>query len=828
MKTLSLRPTTLYLLREAALVLGFSYFVLAGGTLNGVMRFQLRLVSHSALAILFLVWLVARLRQGERLARSPLDGAALAFLGVQLLAAVLSTDPRRSLAFCGQWIAYALWFYLLCDLLRHGWPAELVVKSLLIVSGILVGLGLVGLAAQWSQWSSVGGDALPLPLLQQRFYSLLGDPNMTAGLLNLLLPLALARLATARGRGAKALPGLWIAAVLLTQLLTRSQGGMAGLVVAVTSTSFLLLLAARPARLVERWRWARAQKWPLWLLGLLVAVLAAGLMGGLIVAGDLLGARGPLWRAAWQTFLRSPLWGSGPFTFGSQLMLYESTPPYPAYPHAHNYLLNTAAETGLLGLGAATWAAMALGVALWRAWQATGRAHRSLMAGAVGSLLGFAAHSLADNHVILPGIGSLVIVALALALAGDDAPISRPPHTYRLSVAWLGLPALILAAGSLWSDGAYWHFNRGYQLAQAGEWAEAAPPIERAAQLDPAFAFYHLQSGYVHSVLAAENPTGDHLAQAIAAYERGIALEPNFSLNHANLASLYWAAGRRDEAISEMARAAQLAPAGPLYHLNLGYYYETAGREAEAAAEYERFLALQPHLIPAGYWRQTPFRQQFAEAWLAAHPPPRPPEAPHTAADYLARGWHEYRVGQYRAALDAFRQAYALGATGAETAHGLGVAYMALGDYERADSAFIQANLFLVRSNRPEPLLDWGRLAYRQGDVERAIARYESALKLVEEYSIYGPGTLGWSPYGNFLFQRESIARELAPQLVRIDVTDDLAQRYLELGSWYEELGDVENAVAVYRRVLSHVPDLAAAGERLRALEKGKDDHASG
>jgi tetratricopeptide (TPR) repeat protein len=144
---------------------------------------------------------------------------------------------------------------------------------------------------------------------------------------------------------------------------------------------------------------------------------------------------------------------------------------------------------------------------------------------------------------------------------------------------------------------------------------------------------------------------------------------------------------------------------------------------------------------------------------------------------------------------------------------------MALGNYEQADFFFTIANFFLVRSNRPEPLLDWGQLAYRQGEIKLAIARYESALKLVEEYSVYGPGTLGWSPYGNFLFQRESIVRELAPQLIRIDVTDDLAQRYLELGDWYEALGDTESAAGVYRRLLMCVPDLAVAEERLRELE---------
>jgi len=526
-KSLALRPTTIYLGRETALILGFSYFILAGGTLNGVMRFRLRSISQGLLALVFFAWLIARLRRGERVTRSSLDGAVLVFLAFQLFAALLSTDPRRSLAFCGQWMAYALCFYLLRDLLRHGWPGELIVKSLLIVSGILLGLGLTGIGAQWLKWASTGNYALPLPLLQQRFYSMLGDPNMTAGLLNLLLPLALVRLTTTRGWGSRILLGLWIAAALLTQALARSQGGVAGLSAAVLSTSLLLVLIARPRWLIKRWVWAREKKWPLWLLGLLAGVLVVGLLAGLAAAGNLSRARGPLWSAAWQTFLRSPLWGSGPFTFGTQLMLHESIPPHPIYPHAHNYLFNTLAETGLLGLLASIWMAGALGLALLRAWQRAAERQRRLIAGAVGSLLGFAAHSLADNHIILPSFGAIVIALLALALNGD-VEASQPGRVYRFSIGWLGLPALIMLGGSLWSGRAYWHFEQGRQLAQAGMWSEAAPKIERAAQIDPAFAFYHLQSGYVRSVLAAENPNEDHLERAIEAYERGVALEPNF------------------------------------------------------------------------------------------------------------------------------------------------------------------------------------------------------------------------------------------------------------------------------------------------------------
>ncbi|MFZ5915502.1 MAG: tetratricopeptide repeat protein [Chloroflexota bacterium] len=819
MRPRTLPPSIRYLLREAALVLGFSYFVLAGGTLNGVMRFHLRLISQALLVILFAVWWLDRLRQRERLARSSLDGPVLAFLIVQLFSALLSTDPRRSLAFCGQWVVYALWFYLLRDLLRHGWPAELVIKSLLIVGGILVGLGLAGLGAQWLTWQEMGGHALPLTLFRQRFYSLLGDPNMTAGLLNLLWPLALARLVSTRGRGARALLSLWLMATLFVQLLTQSLGGLAGWMVSGLATLWLLLLIARPSWLVRRWAWVRDHKLARRLLALFVVGLAGGSTAALVVGGHLAASRGALWAAAWQTFVRSPLWGSGPFTFGTQLLCFASTPPYPVYPHAHNYWLNTAAETGLLGLLASIWVAAALAAAVLRRWRGATSDHRRLMAGAVGSLLGFATHSLADNHIILPGIGLLLVAVLALALHGDEAAPSETLRTPRHSVAWLALPALILIAGSLWSGGAYWRFELGRRLAADERWADAALWMQQATEVDPRLAFYWFQRGFVHSLLAAESQSPAHLEAAITSYQRGLALEPNWALNHASLAALYWTAGRQAEAISEMEQAIQLAPDASLFHLNLGRFYEAMSRYDDATVEYERFLALSPHLDAAYFWRQTPFRQQLAAAWAAAHALPVAQPDAQTPVEFLALGWQEYRAGRYATALAAFERASDLQPTSAEAAHGLALTHLALGDEQQADFFFALANLFLVRSNRPEPLLDWGQLAYRQGKLDRAITRYQAALSLVEEYSVYGPGTLGWSPYGNFLFQRESITRELAPQLVRIDVTDDLALRYLELAEWYQEAGDVTAAMDVYRRVLAHVPDLTEAEIGRQRLE---------
>lgn len=832
--------TTLYLLQEAALILLFSYFILAGGTINGLLRFRLRLISHLLLLTVFALWLGYRLRRRQRLTRSALDLPIVIFLLAQLGTTILSTDPRRSLSYLGLMGIYALSFYLLSDLLVNGWPAELLVKCLLIVGAIVIGFGLADIIGWYASWWTLGGAAHSLPPTQLRIYSILGDANMTASFLNLLIPLALVRIGDTKAWSSRLLLALWLLGALIVQFFTSSRGGWLG-TATVVAASFGLLVIASGGRdkMAAWWRILRTRPWLLILTGLGITVLAAGgtwlglkqlqhpSHGGILIA------RRDFWLSAWYTFLSSPLWGTGPFTYGTQFMKYTPIPPWRPYPHAHSYLMTTAAETGIIGLVASGWMALAIVVAFKRTWQLAGREHRLLMAGCGASLLGFSVHSLVDNHVSVPAIALALIVALALALNDqlDQGPRTRDqgPRTRDQGpgtkdqrpgtrVRTLLVPGLLLTAGLFRSDLAYWPFIQGVQLANQGQWAQAAPLIDKAASLDPYLAFYQLQSGYVHGRLAAENTT--HLEQAIERYEQGIALEPDYSLNHANLASLYWQAEREEEALQQMKAAINLAPGESLYHLNLGYYYEQLGFNEDATHEYQLFLTKKPSLAEGSYWRQTPLRRQTVEQWKETNPTPII-SSPRSYGDYTQLGWQEFDQKQPEKALAAFQMALSLNGAQIEAYYSLGATYMALGEHEQA-KYYLQAALNIPTSHMDEkmgPLLTLGRLAYLQGKLDEAITSYELALGIVEEYTIYGWGTLGWSPYGNFLFHRESIAPDLLPQLIRADITDSLAERYLELGGWYEEVGDQDKAIETYRQVLAAVPDFTAAAQRLEELQ---------
>lgn len=820
------RSTSLYLLQETILIIFLGYFLLIGGTLNGLVQYQLNVISVALIAIIIAAWLGYRLYRRDHLPHTGLGLPLTAFLGAQLIATALSTDPRRSLG--NTWLIafYALAFYLLVDLLRHGWPAELLVKSLLVVSSIVIALGLIEMGQWYADWFALGGWAHPFPPVTLRVRAFLGHGNFAAGFLNLLVPLALVRFIWTRDRIPRLLLILWLVAALVIVFFSSSRGGWLGTATTLVTTFSLLTLFSPKASLNRLRRWIGSRWWLVVPLGCGLVLMVAGMtwLGFRQLQhpthGPILTARRDFWLTAWRAFQGSPLWGTGPFTYGTHYMKYNSVPPGEPFAHAHNYLFNLAAETGLIGLASLGWLIIAALRALGQSWQRAGREHRLLMAGCAGSLAGCAVHNLADTILTMPTIVLTLVAVLAVALVDQPSPSSGKPYL-RLSMAWLLLPGLLLIGAVFRSNLAYQPFHQGVGAANTDDWASAAPLLDQAAQSDPRLAFYHLQSGYVHGMLAAELSGRVDLEQAIAQYEIGIALEPSYSLNHANLASLYWQAERHTEAVQQMETAIALAPRVSLYHLNLGFYYEELGQGEQATAEYQRALTLQSNLAQASWWRQSPLREQALLEWQKENPTPPPPISPQGYDDYVRLGWHQLEQGHFEAAIRAFNQAQKKDANRVEAYQGLGNAYLEEGDFEEADY-YLRTGLFFAQGGdawtRLRTWFDWGELAHRQGQLDEAIARYEQALDMVRGTTAYGPGTLGISEYGWYIFHRESIMPDLLPQLVRIHVTDDLAQKYFELGQWYEQKGDTEKALDTYCELLAAVPDFTPALERKEIL----------
>jgi hypothetical protein len=157
-----------------------------------------------------------------------------------------------------------------------------------------------------------------------------------------------------------------------------------------------------------------------------------------------------VWRDAAGMALASPILGHGLGAFAAAFPRYKTSNGELRVEHAENDYLETLAEGGLLGLGAAL-AAVALG---WRAAVAgLGRQHDRLRRGiGVGSLAGLAAllvHSAFDFNLRIPSNATLFALLAALALGSASGP--RPLG--RSAALLFGALLLLGGAAVLWPPG---------------------------------------------------------------------------------------------------------------------------------------------------------------------------------------------------------------------------------------------------------------------------------------------------------------------------------------------------------------------------------------
>src|SRR3990172_9141245 len=359
----------LYLLREAALLLAFAYVVLLGGGFPALIDIRLQTFSMVLGAAVFGGWLLQRVISKARLPSSGLELALLLFIGSQFIAVIFSEDIRGSIPYSITWLVSGLALYLVLDLLRAGWPAELFEKCLLIAGSISMGFALFQWAGLYFSWRETVAGLEFAPSFQQRISGILGDPNLLAAFTNLLVPLAAAR-ALVSGMASRIFLFALALVGLIVVLLTDSRGGLLGLGMGmvILGALWVSIVSENARRQALRvWGFLLARKTLLLLLS--VAALAAlavvawrqlGFQGDATHAPALT-ARNIYWQAAVNAVVTDPLTGVGPGFYPVELMQIWSSPPARPYLHAHSVPFQVAAESGLLGLAAFVFLAAAIG-----------------------------------------------------------------------------------------------------------------------------------------------------------------------------------------------------------------------------------------------------------------------------------------------------------------------------------------------------------------------------------------------------------------------------------------------------------------------------------
>lgn len=789
------QPTSIvYLLRETTLFLFFTFLFLFANTWRAYADYNLIRIGVSLLTLTTLAWLGLCLTKRWPAAPAPLTVPLILFIAIYTLTAVTSLQPRRSFDEVWVFAMYAWAFALVAQLVANGWPRELFVKTLLLGGLILSGISLYLALSWYKSWLIVAPDQW-LPAIAYR----LPLANGQATYLYLLIFGVITRLSVTRARLPRLLLSLWLLPAAFLLFLTASRGGWLATAVGLMTIGLFVVHDQGGftfLRNLSRTLWAHKKfSIPLLLL-ILFCLVALAILAAYQIQNPQKGpaalARVEYWVPAWESFLQRPLFGWGPLTFGSAYLRYNSVPPYGFFAHAHSIFFNLLSETGLVGVAAFGFLALATFRALWRQTQILTGEDRAVALAAFAGAVAWAAHSLVDTVQVEPMNAVLITVLLGAALGHRDTSTQASdqfrgqPTLITLRTWWPVALGLVLAATGLFNVWRLTPYRAGLELGTQGHWPAAATQLEAATQRDPDSVIAHQQAGLVYSI------TGD-TQKAITEFKTVVQRDPDWWLNHANLAALYLKQNDLDSALRESRLAVQLGSGSPLTQLNYGVVAERAASLDEARTAYQQTLDLRPDWADAYFWRANEFRLSVLYQWRLTT----------TSTPILT-------VLQ----MEALAQS---GDTASDYAP-LAAEYIRLGRFAEAEALFQKAKLAYFRTSEDRLEILW-----LQAELAAARSGYVTATQLgqtaIDGYlaqSAFGPGSFGQAAYGQVFFRQDTLAVDLVPQLTPAPLTDPWANRWVRLGDWYAEAGDPAAALAVYQRVLTVVPDNWLATERLK------------
>lgn len=577
---------------------------------------------------------------------APLDLPILAVLGAVALAVWGSVDQRASL----EWLLVVLPLGPLVVILRD----RLLLSLPDLRRGVMIGtaavsvLALVSVGRQWQDWlelvqvveGGVSAGSL-LPPSVPRVAGVGSHPNVLAAVLALALPFFVVSLANGRRRE-RIVAGTGLVLVGIALFFTLSRAAWAGAGLGCLVTGWAIFGPRLPLRSRRLWLVVAG--------GTAVAVgIAAGIVGGARpdwLFRDSLDPRADMRRVGIEIAREYPMTGAGPGMYSLLYAAHGGSYPFAAV-HAHNTLIQIAADTGVIGLGAA---ALLLGTALVLIVPALlGRSpeRRRAVALPAGVLTVFLVDGLADVPHLYPDVLVVLAVALAMLPARDERlkalhprTVERPPFarsdaadnerdrvgsihgrrtrmiTAALSaggaVALFGIGIVVMPLW-WWNDqGARLH-QRAVRMTAAGQQDDGIRLAEQAVNWDSDQPAHRAQLAAALSSRYRRDRQAADRERAIAEYERLLRAQPYLPAALVDLAALLLDRGDTAAARDAVDRLGRLAGGDRLLQVAHASLVEQSGTVDEAVDTYAGLLAIDPTLAATPLFR-TGFRGEYADA----------------------------------------------------------------------------------------------------------------------------------------------------------------------------------------------------------------------
>lgn len=514
----------------------------------------------------------------------------IAWAGVSVL---YSIDRGLTLRSWTAFVSYGFLAYVVAQVIRT--PRELVAWVRFLVLAALI-VSLEGLmqhgrtfqvmlpllhqlkAGGLPELQGWGGDVIEDFLTRKRIFSVFGWPNLFAGFLLLMIPITIGATASAASR-AERIIGVVVTVVLGTCLiLTLSLGAWMAAVFAGSLAWWLIQRATGRASSPSGGR----RRFAL-VVCIALAVCAMTFVTSFIVAKrarPLIAAsassRLVYLQGAARVIEVRPLLGSGLGTFG--MAYWALMPPQFANGqhsaiHAHNTIMEFAAELGLIGVTLFVMFLWAVGGLVARAIHRSD-SPRSLMGVRRGLAIGvltFFLYSVLEQTFFETVTApfwwfALGLLTSSLSMGRPDSS-DRATSSSRISTRWL--PSVVVVVGlvlvvrcavaDLWAA-------QGAIRASAGnavDSLDASTAFTHAQRWDPLTARYPMEQGErLLSRLDQPNPAAvpQYLERAARHFQRVVTLSPWFGYAWWRLGQVQWRLGRAEEAVNALRQAVRWDP----------------------------------------------------------------------------------------------------------------------------------------------------------------------------------------------------------------------------------------------------------------------------
>lgn len=462
----------------------------------------------------------------------------------------------------------------------------------------------------------------------KRVWSTFGSPNHLATYLILTLPLALWRLLQARSVPLRIGIALLMIGMILSLVFTQSRGGWVGFVAAC-----ILLALLTGWKVMRHPQTDRRRAFLMVGMVMLLVGIGAGILWMVpqfqdriktLVDSDFNRARVLIWQSAFNMFKAQPLWGHGYGTFVVKVPLFKPPELDQYHPfsrhllsHAHNEFLETAAETGIIGLLLQLSVLMLLYGSAIRAYLKHPSFWRDPTLYLIVGITGVWVQNLFSVDSRFVSTATLLWLSMGITdrcAWGDDptGEASEKPRSRKLRHHPLpGYFPLIGLISAVLVGGVGWHsiiFFRGDVALQRGQnilrqlaiatydhpnlnkqpyLLAAQKELSRAIEIDPFRVDGYVQRGYVYL------RQGDY-DRAEKDYQQAEQIMPNYPGLQFNIAMLLQATGRLEEAIERLNAELTLNPNSDKHRRWLAQLLVKQRKGAAAVPILEDALAKEP------------------------------------------------------------------------------------------------------------------------------------------------------------------------------------------------------------------------------------------